>query len=83
MKPLAQQKEHTHYVQGVAWDPLNKFVVSQSCDRTLNIFDIQGKKTAYSPAHSLYKIEYESKKIKLFEDEKIQRCLHIPIFDFF
>lgn len=25
--------EHTHYVQGVAWDPLNEFVATQSSDR--------------------------------------------------
>lgn len=25
--------EHSHYVQGVAWDPLNEFVASQSSDR--------------------------------------------------
>lgn len=26
-------KDHRHFVQGVAWDPLNQFVVTQSCDR--------------------------------------------------
>ena len=25
---------HAHYVQGVAWDPAHRFVVSQSADRT-------------------------------------------------
>jgi WD40 repeat protein len=28
---------HSHYVQGVALDPLNKFLLSQSCDRTVAI----------------------------------------------
>ena len=26
--------EHGHYVQGVAWDPAQQYVVSQSADRT-------------------------------------------------
>ena len=26
--------DHSHYVQGVAWDPARKFLVSQSADRT-------------------------------------------------
>lgn len=28
---------HTSYVQGVAWDPLNQMVVSQSADRSCKI----------------------------------------------
>jgi chromatin assembly factor 1 subunit B len=26
--------DHSHYVQGVAWDPARRFLVSQSADRT-------------------------------------------------
>ncbi|KAJ8765357.1 hypothetical protein K2173_012054 [Erythroxylum novogranatense] len=29
---------HLHYVQGVAWDPLNKYVASLSSDRTCRIY---------------------------------------------
>ena len=29
---------HNHYVQGVTWDPLNTFVVSQSGDRTCRVY---------------------------------------------
>ena len=32
--------DHTHYIQGVFWDPLNKFIVSQSADRSLNVYQI-------------------------------------------
>jgi chromatin assembly factor 1 subunit B len=28
---------HNSYVQGVAWDPLNKFVATNSCDRTCKL----------------------------------------------
>ena len=27
---------HSHYVQGVAWDPRDRYVLSQSCDRTVS-----------------------------------------------
>lgn len=29
---------HFHYVQGVAWDPLNKYAASLSSDRTCRIY---------------------------------------------
>lgn len=38
---------HLHYVQGVAWDPLAKYVASLSSDRTCRIYvnkpQIKGK----------------------------------------
>ena len=33
-KGQARLTEHAHYVQGVAWDPASRFLVSQSSDRT-------------------------------------------------
>lgn len=30
--------EHQHFVQGVAWDPWNAALVTQSSDRTLRVF---------------------------------------------
>lgn len=35
--------EHNHYVQGVAWDPLNEFVATQSSDRTVHIYALKLK----------------------------------------
>ena len=29
--------EHSHYVQGVCWDPMGEYVATQSADRTVNI----------------------------------------------
>jgi chromatin assembly factor 1 subunit B len=32
--------DNSNYVQGVAWDPQNQLVVSQSCDRTVNVYQV-------------------------------------------
>jgi len=32
--------EHKHFVQGVAWDPLGKYVVTQSSDRSAKVYTI-------------------------------------------
>ena len=32
--------EHNHYVQGVAWDPLNEYIATQSSDRSMHIYSI-------------------------------------------
>lgn len=36
---------HCHYVQGVAWDPLAKYVASLSSDRTCRIYVNKPQKT--------------------------------------
>lgn len=35
--------EHTHYVQGVAWDPMNEFIATQSSDRSMHVYSIANK----------------------------------------
>jgi len=35
---LQTLETHAHYVQGVAWDPLGKYVSSLSSDRTCRIY---------------------------------------------
>lgn len=40
---VRQIAEHNHYVQGVAWDPLNEFVATQSSDRSLNVYNVKSK----------------------------------------
>ena len=32
------RQDHTHYVQGVAYDPLGVYVASMSCDRTVQVY---------------------------------------------
>ncbi|KAM5577745.1 chromatin assembly factor 1 subunit FAS2 [Rosa sericea] len=74
---------HFHYVQGVAWDPLAKYVASLSSDRTCRIYlkKAQTKtkgadKTNYVCQHVISKAENpsdESKSAKnhLFHDETL------------
>ena len=40
---VRQIAEHNHYVQGVAWDPLNEFVATQSSDRSVHIYNLKTK----------------------------------------
>ena len=48
-KAQGRLTEHGHYVQGVAWDPSQQYVVSQSADRTCRF--------ATHPLHS-YQSQY-------------------------
>eukprot|EP00166_Cyanidium_caldarium_P000247 ctg_110.g56 len=36
---VASLREHTNYVQGVAWDPLGKYLCSLGADRTLRMYE--------------------------------------------
>src|ERR1700753_2612097 len=40
---VRQIAEHSHFVQGVAWDPLNEFVATQSSDRSVHIYSLKLK----------------------------------------
>ena len=40
---VRQIAEHNHYVQGVAWDPLNEYVATQSSDRSVHIYNLRTK----------------------------------------
>ena len=40
---VRQIAEHNHYVQGVAWDPLNEYVATQSSDRSVHIYSLRNK----------------------------------------
>ena len=39
---LVQLREHSHYVQGVAFDPRGEYVVTQSPDRTARVYAVTG-----------------------------------------
>jgi chromatin assembly factor 1 subunit B len=45
---VRQIAEHSHYVQGVAWDPLNEFVATQSSDRSVHIYGLKTKDGQFS-----------------------------------
>ena len=38
---VRQIAEHNHFVQGVAWDPLNEFLATQSSDRACHIYRLK------------------------------------------
>jgi chromatin assembly factor 1 subunit B len=44
--------EHSHYVQGVAWDPLNEYIATQSSDRSMHIYRISTKQGGFE-AHAV------------------------------
>lgn len=39
--------EHNHYVQGVAWDPLNEYIATQSSDRSMHVYRISTKQGSF------------------------------------
>lgn len=38
---IREISEHAHYVQGIAWDPLNEFIATQSSDRSVHVHNLQ------------------------------------------
>ncbi|KAK1767127.1 WD40 repeat-like protein [Phialemonium atrogriseum] len=45
---VRQIAEHSHYVQGVAWDPLNEFIATQSSDRSVHVYSLRTKDGQYT-----------------------------------
>ncbi|TPX17207.1 uncharacterized protein E0L32_003325 [Thyridium curvatum] len=45
---VRQIAEHSHYVQGVTWDPLNEYVATQSSDRSVHIYSLKTKDGQYT-----------------------------------
>lgn len=40
---IREISEHSHYIQGVAWDPLSEYIATQSSDRSVHVHQLQGK----------------------------------------
>ncbi|KAF4504310.1 hypothetical protein G6O67_008477 [Ophiocordyceps sinensis] len=40
---IRQIAEHSHYVQGVTWDPLSEYIATQSSDRSVHIYSLKTK----------------------------------------
>jgi chromatin assembly factor 1 subunit B len=51
-KCVCEIAEHTHFVQGVAWDPLNEYIATQSSDRSMHIYHISTKNGVFE-AHAV------------------------------
>jgi len=43
--------EHSLHVQGVAWDPLNEFLATQSADRSVHVFNLHTKFNSSTQTH--------------------------------
>lgn len=75
-KSCAMIKEHKGFVQGVAWDPLNKFLATLSTDRFLRFFDVQTKKNVQRINKSTLPVGKDNalfdKTVRLFHDDTLQ-----------
>jgi hypothetical protein len=54
---------HTSYVQGVTWDPLNQYVVTQSSDRTCKVHQARIMK---SNIICFYSIQFDEQRMRTF-----------------
>ncbi|GAA5980673.1 hypothetical protein JCM11641_000171 [Rhodosporidiobolus odoratus] len=46
--PLHRSMDHSNYVQGVAWDPLDEYVATQSSDRSMHVYSCKPSPTGLS-----------------------------------
>lgn len=69
-------KDHKGFVQGVAWDPLNKFLATLGTDRFFRVFDVQTKKIIQRNNKSKLPVQKSSpffdQSIRLFHDDTLQ-----------
>ena len=48
VKQVQHIKDHKHFVQGVAWHPTNKCIVTQSSDRSFKVYEQSVKRKTYT-----------------------------------
>lgn len=74
-KAVRTFKDHCHYVQGVAWDPLDQHIGTASADRTVKLWRIVEKasrrstasKRSYTSMHKLSRLDGQP----MFHDESL------------
>lgn len=75
-KSMGIIRDHKGFVQGVAWDPLNKFLATLSTDRFFRVFDVKSKKIVQRNHKSLIPVKESSpfykKAVRLFHDDTLQ-----------
>jgi chromatin assembly factor 1 subunit B len=61
---VRQIAEHSHYVQGVAWDPLNEYVATQSSDRSVHIYTLKTKAGEFTldPHHKISRMDLPARR---------------------
>ena len=75
-------RDHTHFIQGVAWDPLGKYLVTESADGSVKIWQASSRKStamAVTAFNKLCKANNES-KANLFHDETLVSFFRRPAF---
>ena len=66
---LWRVREHKHYVQGVAFDPIKQFVASLSSDRTLKLFNLHTGMTCVASVSKVSGVDQS--QFKAFKDETL------------
>lgn len=68
--------DHKGFVQGVAWDPANKYLATLSTDRTFRIFDVETRRVISRSSKCLLPVPEESelygKITRLYHDDTLQ-----------
>lgn len=63
---------HKGYVQGVAWDPADNYIITLSTDRSLRVFNTSSKRLIYKVYKSAVKIDEDKVKMtRLFYDDTL------------
>jgi WD40 repeat protein len=84
-KQVQEFRDHTHYVQGVTWDPLSRYLVTQSSDRSCRIYKKPNKKKKnHFICHKVIKKRVLKHEMTLVTDEQNQTiekdCLKHKMF---
>ncbi|ORX51528.1 hypothetical protein BCR36DRAFT_583069 [Piromyces finnis] len=62
--------DHSHFVQGVAWDPLGEYIATQSSDRYVNVYSYQVKKNGTMTVTNIGKFSKMDIKTKVENTEQ-------------
>lgn len=73
-------RDHQHFVQGVAWDPLGKFLVTESCDRSVKIWQTSTKRSGTLQILPVNKLSKSITGQHLFHDEALVSFFRRPSF---
>ncbi|EDV25181.1 uncharacterized protein TRIADDRAFT_26010 [Trichoplax adhaerens] len=78
-------KEHTHYVQGVSWDPLNQYFMTLSSDRSCRVYSMEKQRSLYNisklpSSRPLKDGETKRKYYRIFHEETLQTFFRRPNF---
>ncbi|KIW07052.1 uncharacterized protein PV09_01943 [Verruconis gallopava] len=60
---VRQIAEHSHFVQGVAWDPLNEYLATQSSDRSVHIYTLKTKEGQFALHNKVSRMDLPGRRI--------------------